>query len=96
MKINMTTTCVPRSGGSDCVGAIALSAGIFMSSPWRRTFCVAARSLAGSLGIESLRKTGHSETIPGQRSGSGKFNCQDWFVGKSGGEKIGRSGGMVA
>jgi len=32
MKINMATTCVPRNGGSDCVGARALSAGIFMKS----------------------------------------------------------------
>jgi len=32
MKINMATTCVPRNGGSDWVGARALSAGIFMKS----------------------------------------------------------------
>jgi hypothetical protein len=36
------------------VGARAWSTGIFMSRPWRRTFCVAPRSLAGSLGVESL------------------------------------------
>ena len=59
----MTTTCVPRNGSSDCVGARALSAGIFISSRWRRTFCIAARSLAGSLGIESLRMTGNPEVI---------------------------------
>ena len=28
----MTTTCVPRNDGSDCVGASALSAGIFMKN----------------------------------------------------------------
>jgi hypothetical protein len=32
MKINMTTTRVPRNGGSDCVGASALSVGIFMNN----------------------------------------------------------------
>ena len=31
-KTSMTTTCVPRNGGSDCVGAGALSAGTFMKS----------------------------------------------------------------
>jgi len=28
----MTTTCVPRNDGSDCVGASALTAGIFMKN----------------------------------------------------------------
>jgi hypothetical protein len=34
MKTNITTTCVPRNGGSDCVGAGASSAGTFMNN-WR-------------------------------------------------------------
>src|SRR5260370_1094151 len=39
MKINMTTTCVPRNGGTDCVRARALRAGIFMKNSKHRQTC---------------------------------------------------------